>query len=163
MTAQIQVIVLNSQQRQQLEGMLRKGRWTPRQIMRARILLMANDQRKASNTTIAKVLSCGRETVRIIRHRYLTEGLEQALYDRPRSGQPKKLSEKDEAFVIATACSNPPKGSDHWTLKLLQKKLKTQKRKEVSVTPIRRVLLTSKTKPWLKKNVVYSQGYTGVS
>lgn len=156
MTAQIQVITLDSQQKQQLEGMLRKGRWTPRQMMRARILLMANDQRQASNTTIARLLSCGRETVRIIRHRFLTEGLEQALHDRPRSGQPKKLSLKDEAFVIATACSDPPKGCDHWTLKLLVKKLKTTKRKEVSVTPIRRVLLTNDTKPWLKKNVVYS-------
>lgn len=156
MTAQIQVITLNSQQKQQLEGMLRKGRWTPRQMMRARILLTANDQKQASNTTIARLLSVGRETVRIIRHRLLTEGLEQALYDRPRSGQPKKLSVKDEAFVIATACSDPPKGCDHWTLKLLVKKLKTQKRKEVSVAPIRRVLLTNNTKPWLKKNVVYS-------
>lgn len=79
MTAQIQAIALDSQQKQQLEGMLRKGRWTPRQMMGARILLMANDQRQASNTTIARLLSCGRETVRIIRHRFLTEGLEQAL------------------------------------------------------------------------------------
>ena len=162
MTAYIQVITLDSQQRQQLEGMLRKGRWTPRELLRAHILLMADDQKKASNTTIAQALSVGRETVRRIRHRFLTEGLEQALFDRPRSGQPKKLTARDEAFVIATACSNPPKGSDHWTLKLLQKKLKTRKRKEVSVSPIRRVLLTNQTKPWQKKNVVYSQSYTRI-
>lgn len=159
MTAQIQVITLDSQQRQRLEGMLRKGRWTPRQMQRARILLMADDQKGASNTTIAAELSCGRETVRRIRHRFLTEGVEGALFDRPRPGQPKKLTGEDEAFVIATACSDPPLGSDHWTLKLLVKKLKTKKRKEVSTEPIRRVLLQSQTKPWLKKNVVYTQSY----
>lgn len=160
MTAQIQVITLDSQHKQQLEWMLRKGRWTPRELMRARILLMADDHKQASNTTIAKALSCGRETVRSIRHRFLTEGLREALFDRPRSGQPKKLTEQDEAFVIATACSTPPKGSDHWTLTLLQKKLRTVRGKEVSVHPIQRILLTSKTKPWLKKNVVHSQSYS---
>lgn len=159
MTAQIQVITLDSQQRQQLEGMLRKGRWTPREMMRARILLMADDRKEASNTEVAGVLSCGRETARIIRHRFLTEGLKEALSDRPRSGQPKKLSLDEEAFVVATACSNPPQGSDHWTLKLLKEKLKTAKGKEVSTAPVRRILLTNQVKPWLKKNVVHSQSY----
>lgn len=159
MTIKIQVITLDHQQRQQLEGMLRKGRWTPRQMMRARILLLADDQKMASNTTIAVILSCGRETVRQVRHRFLTEGLEKALIDRPRSGQPKKLTGEEEAFVIATACSKPPQGSNHWTLKLLVKKLKTTKRKTVSVKPIQRILLQSKIKPWLKKNVVYSHRY----
>lgn len=156
MLTHIQVIGLNSQQREQLKGMLRKGRWTRRQLVRARILLMAHDQKAASNTTIAKALSCGRETVRQVRHRFLAEGLQEALYDRPRPGQPKKLTGEDEAFVIATACTDPPKGSSHWTLTLLQAKLKSKKRKEVSVSPIRRALLQSQTKPWLKKNVVYS-------
>lgn len=160
MTAHIQVIALESQQKQQLEGMLRKGRWTPRQLTRARILLMANGKRQASNTTIAKALSCGRETVRLVRHRFLTEGLQGALVDRPRSGQPKKLTGEEEAFVIATACTDPPKGSDHWTLTLLQQKLKAKKGKEVSTEPIRRALLKSQTKPWLKKNVVYSESDT---
>lgn len=155
----IQVITLDLQERKQLEDMLKKGRWTPRQMMRARILLMADDQKMISNTTIARMLSCGRETVRQVRHRFLTEGLEKALIDRPRSGQPKKLTEAEEAFVIATACSTPPQGSDHWTLKLLAKKLKTVKRKTVSVKPIQRILLQNKLKPWLKKNVVYSHRY----
>lgn len=159
MITHIQVITLDSQQRKQLEGMLRKGRWTPRQMMRARILLVADDKKQTSNTTIAVFLSCGRETVRQVRRRFLTEGLEKALVDRPRPGQPKKLTDKEEAFVIATACSKPPKGSDHWTLKLLVKKLKTVKHKHVSVKPIRRILLQSKLKPWLKKNVVYSHRY----
>ena len=83
MTTYIQVIALSSQQRKQLEGMLKKGRWTPRQMMRARILLVADDKKQTSNTTIAGTLSCGRETVRQVRHRFLTEGLEQALFDRP--------------------------------------------------------------------------------
>lgn len=162
MITHIQVITLDSQQRQQLERMLRKGRWTPRELLRARILLMADDQKQASNSTIAGAgaLSVNRETVRKVRHRFISEGLKEALFDRPRSGQPKKLTEKDEAFIIATACSDPPRGCDHWTLKLLTKKLKTVRGKEVSVSPIQRVLLTNQTKPWLKKNVVHSESDT---
>lgn len=156
MTAQIQVITLDSQQREQLEGMLRKGRWTSRQMQRARILLMADDQKGASNTTIAQALASGRETVRRVRHRFLTKEIDEALFDWPRSGQPKKLTVEDEAFVIATACSDPPRGSNHWTLKLLVERLKVKRRKEVSTEPIRRVLLQNQTKPWLKKNVVYT-------
>ncbi len=143
-------------------GMLRKGRWTPRQLQRARILLTANDQKMASNTAIASALSLGRETVRIVRCRFLSEGLKAALFDRPRTGQPKKLTDTDEAYIIATACSDPPRGCDHWTLKLLQRKLKTAKRREVSITPIRKILLEHKLKPWLKKNVVHSENNSGI-
>ncbi len=154
--AKIQVVVLERQQKEQLEAMLRKGRWSPREIKRAKILLMANDNREISNGKIAESLSLALETVRKTRERFIQEGLGAAVFDRPRPGQPKKLSGKDEAFIIATACSDPPDENDHWTLKLLQQKLKKQRGVEISTEPIRKLLLKNKVKPWRKKNVVNS-------
>lgn len=162
MAAHVRTVALNSQQKERLEGMLRKGRWTPRELTRARILLTANGQRKWSNTTIAKEVNSSRETVRSIRNRFLDEGLDIALLDRPRSGQPRKLTEKDEAFVIATACSKVPRGYGHWTLTLLAGKLKNKRGIKVSGECIRYVLLRNNLKPWRKKNVVYPKGDSGV-
>jgi transposase len=162
MTAKIRIVVLDAQQKARLEGMLRRGRWTPRQLTRARILLMTNEHSSWSNTTIGKEVQAGRETVRSIRNRFLDEGLDAALYDRPRPGQPRKLNAKDEAFIIATACTKAPQGSDHWTLVLLKKKLQQVRRVPVSTESIRRVLLNNNLKPWRKKNVVHTNYYAGV-
>lgn len=150
----IQVITLEGQQKKQLESMLKRGRWTPRELVRARILLMANDRKNSSNQDIADELKCAREKVREVRKRFLGEGLETALSERPRSGQPKKLNHEDGAFIIATACSESPQGTDHWTLSMLASRLDHYRGKKVSTEPIRHLLLASELKPWLKKNVV---------
>lgn len=131
--------------------MLRKGRWSPRETKRANILLMANDNKEISNNKIAKSLGLTRDTVRIIRQRFITEGQQAAIFDRPRPGQPKKLSDKDEAFVIATACSDAPVGYDHWTLELLRKEVRNKRGAQVSIELIRRLLIKNKVKPWRKK------------
>jgi transposase len=162
MSAHIRIVALDGQQKARLEGMLRRGRWTPRQLKRARILLMANEHKTWSNTAIGKEVHAGRETARSIRNRFLDEGLDAALFDRPRPGQPRKLTDKDEALIIATSCSDAPQGCDHWTLVLLKKKLKQIRRTSVSTECIRQVLLRNKLKPWRKKNVVYSKDYAGV-
>jgi hypothetical protein len=66
----------------------------------------------------ARVISAGR--VGKTRRRYVEEGgVEAALHNRPRLGKVPKLSEKQCAYVIATACTPAPVGHDHWTLRLL--------------------------------------------
>ena len=89
--AKIQTVVLTRHEKEQLEAMLRKGRWSPREIKRAHVLLMADDTKHISNGEIGKRLHLTRDTVRIIRQRFLEGGVEAALFDRPRPGQPKKL------------------------------------------------------------------------
>ena len=158
----IRVVALERRQRERLESMLRKGRWTPRELRRARILLMADDQKGLSNIAIATILGCNRETVRQVRNRFLDADLDSALFERPRSGQPRKLDAKDEAFVIATACSSVPEGYDHWELALLAERLKDRRGKAVSTDTIGRVFLRHDLKPWQEKNVVHSGGHAGV-
>lgn len=156
----IQVVALESQQKERLEGMFKKGRWTARQLKRAEVLLIANDQKTISNTALAQETGCHRETVRKVRRRFLKGGLDAALFDLPRSGQPRKLNDGDKAYVIATACSNPPRGCGYWTLELLTSRLKHHKGKRVSTETVRKVLLENKLKPWRKKNVVNSRNHS---
>ncbi|HZD59904.1 MAG TPA: helix-turn-helix domain-containing protein [Anaerolineae bacterium] len=155
--AKIQEVNLTRQERTQLEAMLRKGRWSPREIKRARVLLMADETKNITNPEIAQRVGLTRDTVRQIRARCIQEGVEAAIFDRPRTGQPKKLSERDEAFIIATACSEAPEGYDRWTLAALKQELKRKRGVDISTEPIRKLLLKNRVKPWRKKNVVCAQ------
>ncbi|GIV83794.1 MAG: hypothetical protein KatS3mg052_0801 [Candidatus Roseilinea sp.] len=58
------------------------------------------------------------KTVRNIRKRFAEEGLEAALQERPRPGARPKPDGKQEAFLIALACSKPPERREHWTMQL---------------------------------------------
>lgn len=163
----IQTITLPEKDRIRLEGMLTRGRWSARERTRARILLLAADEPTLANQPLAERLGGGRELVRTIRSRYLKGGLDAALFDRPRSGQPKKTSVEEEAFIVATACSEAvPAGYDHWSLALLVDRLnrhrKRQGKRPVGPYPVRRVLLTNELKPWREKNVGHSGSYAGV-
>lgn len=157
----IQTITLPENDRQQLEGMLTRGRWSARERKRARILLLAFAEPTLANQSLATRVGGGRELVRTVRNRYLADGLENALFERPRSGQPKKTSAEEEAFIVATACSEiVPSGYGHWTLTLLVDRLnryrKRQGKSPVGPDPVRRVLLTNELKPWREKNVGHS-------
>ena len=54
-----------------------------------------------------------------MRKRFCEEELERALNERPRLGQKRKLSGRQDAHLVAKACSDPPEGHTHWTRKLL--------------------------------------------
>jgi transposase len=69
-------------------------------------------------------LNVGRNTVGRIKKRYLDEGLQSALEDKTRTGQPIKYTEKHAAEIIAQACTTPPAGRKKWTLVLLTEELK---------------------------------------
>ena len=68
-----------------------------------------------------------RSTIWRICKNYQQFGLKSALEDKERSGQPKKYTDKQEAEIIAMACSNSPKGTKRWTIRLLTEHVKKQK------------------------------------
>lgn len=114
-------VILTDQQRSYLQDMINKGVEKARKLTRARILLLSSEGK--SDSFIADALKVCQQTVRNIRKRFAQEGLESALNDRPRPGVKPKLDEKGEAFLIALACSDPPKGRECWTMQLLADKL----------------------------------------
>ena len=95
---------------------------------------------------IADLLQGTPETVRNIRKRFATEGLEAALQERPRPGAQPKLDGKQEALLVALACSAPPEGREHWTMHLLADRLvELEAVESISDETVRRVL--KKTRP----------------
>jgi len=115
-------IKLNKEELAFLKDFVKKGRKNARELTRARILLLVNQQKV--DTEIAEILNVGRNTVWRIRKRYNEEGLETAIKDKPRPGQPRKYTDKHEAEIIAMACTNPPQGRKKWSIVLLTEELK---------------------------------------
>jgi transposase len=115
------------------------GKLSKREYDRASILLLL-DKGKL-DTEIVDFLEVERTTVWRTRKRYLEEGLEKSLQEKERSGQPKKYGAKQEAEIIALACSDPPQGRAKWSLELLTEKLSHQKGlKSVNRETIRLIL-----------------------
>jgi len=119
-------VVLRREERQELRKLTHTGRARAREILRANILLKADEDpegERKGDLAIATELKVSLGTVASTRQRYVTGGLELALHDRPRSGQPPRLSPRGEAKLVAMACSKPPEGRVRWTLELLQDRL----------------------------------------
>jgi transposase len=129
-----------------LTNYLKKGLKNARSLSRARILLLANQGK--GDTEIAKTLGVGRSTALRIRKRYLEDGLQSVLIDKPRSGQPKKYNERHAAEIIALACTNPPEGRKKWSLSLLREELRKREGFEtINKETIRLLLKKNKIKP----------------
>ena len=79
-------------------------------------------------------------------------GLEAAINDRPRPGRERKLSGRQEAHLVAIACSSPPEGHVSWTLHLLADKVvELEFAGSISLETVRQTLKKNELKPWKKK------------
>jgi len=144
------LITLTSEEREMLRGMVQAGKGRFRRLKRAQILLAAASG--SSDVAIVKNLSVGASTVYRTKRRFVEESLEAALSEEPRPGADRKLTPKDEALLIATACAAPPSGQARWTLALLAGEMvRLTSHDSVSTETIRRRLEENKLKPWQKK------------
>ena len=112
---------LTEQERESLLQLTQKGKASARKIRRAHVLLLADAGRK--DREIAQALHVGTATIERLRKRFVEEGLEAALTDKPRPGGQPKLDGKAEALLVALACSTPPEGRKDWTMQLLADRL----------------------------------------
>jgi len=76
---------------------------------------------------ISDFYNVSRITIWRVKNKYIESGVEEAIKDEPRPGQPIKYTETDNAEIIAMACSKAPDGRARWTIRLLEKTLKDQK------------------------------------
>lgn len=118
-------VVLTDEQRDHLNGLMRRGVVKARTVTRARILLLADRSQGHKNTDaeIAASLLCSASSVFDVRHRYLDKGMDAALYESFRPGAKPKITGEVEAQLVALACSDPPEGRSRWTLRLLADQL----------------------------------------
>ena len=114
-------VQLTPEQRNQLQHLIRAGKGSARMIIRARILLKTDEGWTAPQ--VAEALDVAEGTVFRIKRRFAEAGLEGVLKDRPQAHRYRKLDDRGEAHLIALACSEPPEGHEHWTLRLLAGKV----------------------------------------
>lgn len=115
------IVKLTDEQKEKLNNTIDKGIHSSREIKRAKILLLA-DQNKQDNE-VAQIVGYTAQQVQNIRKRFFIEGLDSSLKEKPRPGAPRKLDDKGEAYAIAIACSNPPEGRSCWTMQMIADKL----------------------------------------
>jgi len=85
------------------------------------------------------------------KRRFVLGDLEAALSEEPRPGAKRKLSGKEQALLVATACSKPPAGRARWTLELLAGELvRLTEHASISRETVRRRLAENDLKPWRK-------------
>ena len=100
-----------------LEGFRSKGQHSARETTRAHILLSL--EAGVPTVQIQNVLGVSRMVIWRTQTAYQEKGLDYALYDAARPGQPAKYGTDQEAEVVALACSQPPEGAARWTIRLL--------------------------------------------
>jgi transposase len=142
-------VELSHAERTELRALLSGGKQAARKLKRAQILLAADAG--ASDEAIAASVGVGGSTVYRTKRRFVLGNLEAALSEEPRPGADRKLSGKEEALLVATACSNPPQGRARWTLELLADELvRLTEHGSLSRETVRRRLTENHLKPWRK-------------
>jgi transposase len=117
MPRKAQPIKLSNDDLSSLKTLLRRGSAPARTQTRARVLDLLH--RGQHPDMVAETLQLSGATVFNIKRRYLEEGLDAALFDKPRSGKPPSIDGKMRAQITALACSRAPEGHASWTLRLL--------------------------------------------
>ena len=144
-------VELTQDERKLLKARTSRGKYGARKMKRALILLAA-DQGK-TDEEVASAVSAGRSTVYRTRRRFVEGGLDHAINEQSRPGGARKLNGKQEATLVALACSKPPPGRCRWTLVLLAEHLVclVDDLASISVDTVRRRLAENELKPWQKR------------
>lgn len=114
-------IKLLTKDKNYLREFIKIGKRSTKEIEHAYILL-ALDKKKLYSE-IMDFYEVSRTTIWLIKNKYIKNGLEAALKDAPRTGQPTKYKEKENAEIVALACTQAPSGRARWTLRLMEQEL----------------------------------------
>ena len=156
MRTQTYRVNLTQDQRGQLLDIARRGKSSARKVKRSLILCKADEG--LTDQQVSDALLVSPATVHRVRRRFAKEGMESALNERPRPGQPRKLDGKQEAHLVAVACSQAPEGHTRWTLRLLADQVvKLEFTDSISRETVRQVL-EKRTQTMAEEGVVHPQG-----
>lgn len=133
------IVRLTEEQRADLTRRLEQDPLNGRQRRRHEILLLADQS--LTDEQIATATGASRSTVERVRQHFMRDGLEPALTERKRCGAPAKLDGKQEALLIALACSDAPEGQAKWTARLLANRaVEMEIVESISESSVRRLL-----------------------
>ncbi len=138
------IVRLTDEEREYLNGLIKKGKAAAYKIRHANMLLKADaDASGWTDEQIAVAFSAHKSTVAGIRQRFVEDGLEAALGRKKQSAPSRKriFDGEGEACLITLACSEPPEGCSRWTLRLLaDKALELEIAGSVSYETVRQTL-----------------------
>jgi transposase len=133
--------------------MLKKGRASARVLRRALILRQLDQGQAAAQ--VGDNFGVAPKTVRAIARRYEEEGLESALYEKPRNGKQRLLDIAQSQRIIAMVCSPAPEGQARWSVRLIAEgAVKRKLVPRVGRETIRILLRDHELKPWRGKKLV---------
>ena len=119
-------VFLNDKERKYLRKLVNTGADKARKLTRARILLLTDESPSGPSNKDKEIMDslgvCAR-TVAATRERFVEEGIQGALNEKPRSGRPREFTGREEAKLTLIACSDPPEGRNRWSVRLLADKL----------------------------------------
>lgn len=146
-------VQLSKKDQKRIAGMLNKG-WESARVLRRALILRQLDQGQTAGQ-VAKQVGVACKTVRAIARRCEEEGLESALYEKPRPGQQRRLDTAQSQRIIAMVCGPPPAGQGRWNVRLIaEEAVKRKLVPKVGRETIRILLRTHDLKPWRENNVV---------
>ena len=155
-------VKLAESERSRLNEVSHRGKPSVRTVKRALALLKADEGLRDGE--IAGVLLINAATVARVRKRFVEEGLEAAINDKPRPGRERKLDGKQEAHpvsstgqaLVAIACSSPPEGHVNWTLHLLADKVvEMEFAGSISLETVRQILKKTNSSRGGKRSGVF--------
>jgi transposase len=149
------VVTLNGDELATIESLLRKGKVAARRLKRANILRFADEG--YTDEEIKDLTKASIATIERVRAKFVRGGLSWALSEEPRIGAPSKLDGKQEAFLVALACTTPPKGHECWTMQLLADRLLQLQviEQEISDATVRRALKKTNSNRGCMSNGVF--------
>ena len=118
-------ILLTSDERDELDGIVKKGKKAARMIILALVLLFSDMSQEGrgrkSNVQISRELNISERTIESAKRRFIEGGIPLALEQKAKTVNPKsiKIDGELEARLLAMACSAPPEGRARWTVRLL--------------------------------------------
>jgi len=142
-------VELSDEQRQHLEKLTSSGIAPVRRMKRAQILLKSDLPANWSYAQIMEAFEVSAVTIAKVRKTFVEQGLQVALQrKKPDREYEHALDGEGEAHLIALACSEPPTGRKHWSLRLLQDRfVKLGHVDSISYETIRRVLKKTNSSP----------------
>jgi transposase len=138
-------VTLTQQERDELMSITKGGTHTSKKVIHALILLNCDEGEfayKVNNEDVAKVLKIGMRTIDRVKKKFVEEGFDAALENRPTTRIYERKADGDvEAHLVALACSKAPDGFSKWSLRLLADKMVELKYvDDISYETVRRVL-----------------------
>lgn len=144
------IVTLTESEREELNGIVQKGKHRSQKVLNALILLNCNagnfQQTKSKNKDIAHILQISMRKIDRVKKAFVENGLDNALNGTRGQRFYKRIADGDfEAHLIALSCSEPPAGFARWSLRLLADKVvELQYVEKISHETIRRVLKKTK-------------------